>query len=109
MRFIGDQSFSFYNVDKPQEGTDQEELDSYFLNQQKMRNIDNLTSAADHQQPTADNPSHPAGAASPQSTAALGSGATTADPDSSQQISSHSSRKQAHHGSTAADTSLHSQ
>lgn len=42
VRFIGDQSFSFYNVDKPQEGTDQEELDSYFLNQQKMRNIDAL-------------------------------------------------------------------
>lgn len=33
VRFIGDQSFSFYNVDKPQEGTDQEALDSYFLDQ----------------------------------------------------------------------------
>ena len=40
VRFIGDQSFSFYNVDKPQEGTDQEALDSYFLNQQRMRNVD---------------------------------------------------------------------
>lgn len=42
VRFIGDQSFSFYNVDKPQEGTDQEALDSYFLNQQRMRNVDSV-------------------------------------------------------------------
>ena len=44
VRFIGDQSFSFYNVDKPQEGTDQEALDSYFLNQQMMRNVDSVES-----------------------------------------------------------------
>lgn len=77
VRFIGDQSFSFYNVDKPQEGTDQEALDSYFLNQQRLRNVDLNSGEA------MDRTAAPTGSdfvsASPQSSSEIG-GSASGDP-----------------------------
>lgn len=77
VRFIGDQSFSFYNVDKPQEGTDQEVLDSYFLDQQRMRNVDGLESG-DAMSSTAVPKGSDQVSASPQSSS--NSGSASGDP-----------------------------
>lgn len=78
VRFIGDQSFSFYNVDKPQEGTDQEALDSYFLDQQRMRNVESIGSGEAMDSTAAPKEKGSAMSASPQSSSNTGS--ASADP-----------------------------
>ena len=78
VRFIGDQSFSFYNVDKPQVGTDQDALDSYFLNQQRMRNMESIESG-DAKDSTAAPKGSDHVAASPQSSSNTG-GSASGDP-----------------------------